>query len=164
MSAYRIDDTTPIEERLRLLEGEVTAAMQTPAFRQLARRLDASVPKNARDRPHLLAEAALRQAQSYTYRPDPPGEWFQTGIETLAVGGDCEDLSVVFVALARLLGLRAELVWITQPHQALNHVTADVLPSGRPLWADASIRGAMVGESPYDAIHRVKAYHVQGVA
>lgn len=101
------------------------------------------------------AEVLLSRVQQLGYRPDPQGEWLQTGRETASRGGDCEDLSALFVALCGAAGVVARMVWISQRHAPQDHVAAQVLLDGRWRWADASIRGARLGESPYEAAARL---------
>lgn len=153
---YRIPDDTSVDDRLRLLEGLSSTAARTAEFRRLAMRVNASVPWNASDREAKLAAAALTEIQKLPFRPDPPGEWFQEGTYTLDHGGDCEDLAVAVVTLARLLGLDAQIIWITQPGHDLNHVSAAMVLRGAWEWTDPSLRGARVGESPYDALKRLQ--------
>lgn len=170
---FHIPDVTPIAARVATLDELATEGIRDPDVGSLAGQvasraaaLATTVPASARrgawmDR--LLALEALRAIQSLPYKPDPAGEeWFQSARYTLRNGGDCEDLAVALVALMRSLGLQAAAVWITQPGQALNHVTAKVLLDGRWLWADPSVRSAMVGESPYDALQRTGAWHIVG--
>lgn len=104
----------------------------------------------------ILALETLRAVQSLTYCKNPPNEeWMQVGDYTIDHCGDCKALSILFVALSKLLGLQAETYWITQTGQEINHVTARVWLEGYPFWADGSIRGAMLGESPYEAEPRL---------
>jgi transglutaminase-like putative cysteine protease len=112
-----------------------------------------------------IAAALLLWVQRRGYHPDPPGEeWFQPVARTIAQGGDCEDLSTLFVALARAAGLRAQLVWIDQPSHALNHVSAQVYLGDLArrfgatdgwAWAETSVLGARLGENPYHAAERL---------
>ena len=107
---------------------------------------------------------ALRWAQRRGYHPDTPGkEEFQSLKWTIEHGGDCEDLASLVVALMWRLGYDAEVVWITQTGQDLNHVTARVKLDGENwYWADASIDGAILGEDPYKAAERLGKLHVLG--
>lgn len=101
------------------------------------------------------AEALLVRVQRLGYRADPSGEWLQRGTETAARGGDCEDLGALFVALCGAAGIVARLVWLSQANAPQDHVTAQVLLDGRWVWADASILGARLGESSYQAAARI---------
>ena len=73
---------------------------------------------------------------------------------TLAHGGNCEDLSSALVALLFALGLPARVAWITQRDMPLNHVVVRLEDTGE--WADPSIWGARVGETPYSALDRLE--------
>lgn len=111
----------------------------------------------------LLALEALRAVQSLPYVHDPKDEeWFQSSDYTARHGGDCKDSTVLLTSLDRLLGLRAEAVWITQTGQMINHVTGRVWLDDRWFWQDGSIRGAMLGESAYEAEPRLGAQDVTG--
>jgi transglutaminase-like putative cysteine protease len=102
------------------------------------------------------AANVLARVQALPYVDEPPGEeWFQPAAYTLAHGGDCDDLVVLFVAAMRVLSVPATVYWITQTGQRLNHVTAQVYLSGRWLWAETTIPGARLGESPYEAARRL---------
>jgi transglutaminase-like putative cysteine protease len=127
-----------------------------------AGRIASLSPEEARA---AVAAALLLWTQRRGYKPDPAGEeWFQPVPWTIARGGDCEDLSTLFVTLARAAGLRAQLVWIDQPSHALNHVTAQVYlgdyarrfgSSDGWAWAETSVLGARLGENPYHAAERL---------
>lgn len=75
--------------------------------------------------------------------------------------GDCEDLTILYIAMARALGFRANALWIQQDGAFQNHVAAAVYvptqfsPSGAPLWAETTIPGARVGEHPYIVVERL---------
>ena len=75
--------------------------------------------------------------------------------------GDCEDMSILFVALARALGFRANTMWIQQDGAFQNHVAATVYiptviaPSGAPMWAETTIDGARIGEHPWVVVERL---------
>ncbi len=167
-SPYRIPDTMPIEERLAVLRQSILEDGDRQSVRTLARQAYAMAKDVS---PRTLAAAALARVQRLPYRPDPPGEWFQSPAYTALYGGDCEDLATLYVAVCALLGLDARLVWITQKNQALNHVTAvvvwdpawpGVLEAPGWEWSDASMLGARLGENPYDAVKRLDLYHVIG--
>lgn len=112
------------------------------------------------------------------YAPDPPGlEVFQTvqwsiggecGFSVSPITGnrkgcgDCEDLATLLVCLCLCLGITARVKWIEQKGSPLNHVAALVLfddqrPDDPRAWrcTDATIPGARVGETPYEALDRV---------
>lgn len=75
--------------------------------------------------------------------------------------GDCEDMSILYVALARALGFRANTMWVQQDGAFQNHVAAVVYiptvvaPSGAPLWAETTIDGARIGEHPWVVVERL---------
>lgn len=101
------------------------------------------------------ATVALDLVQRMGFVPDPDGrEVFQDVLCTVLAGGDCEDLAAALVTLLEALGVPARLVWFDQPG-ALNHVTAVANIDGRDEWAEASIRGAVLGENPYAAATRL---------
>jgi hypothetical protein len=111
----------------------------------------------------ILARLALAQVHRLPYMADPPSADCYRDVDlTARYGGECKALNVFFVALLLRLGLRAEVVWIMQPGRPLNHVSSVVWLGGMPRWADASIGGAQVGESPYEALQRTGAWHVVG--
>jgi transglutaminase-like putative cysteine protease len=138
-----------------MLDALAEDAMQRPLVRQLAALIPHDAPARSR------AAHVLELVQRLNYRPDPPGlEIFQSAEETIARGGDCEDLATLFVALARLVGLRAKIVWLNQQIHgaALNHVYARVLVDAQWLDAECSIAGARLGEAPSDAARRLKTH------
>lgn len=173
--------TTPCQRVLSLEDVANDAASSLSEVRAAGRALlhaqpaGFTVPTGSLqgDRTILLADRLLSFVQSVGYHEDRPGEeWFQRPDYTLRHGGDCEDLSTLFVALAKTLGLRARLEWFTQPNASLNHVTSKVWlgPNHRvPVdedgwaWAETTMRGARLGECPYDALERLQAWHVFGM-
>jgi hypothetical protein len=73
------------------------------------------------------AERVLGLVHRVLYRADLVGEEaFEDVCDTLAHGGDCEELAVLFVAIARNVGLEARVVWLDQQihGSALKHVFA----------------------------------------
>lgn len=109
-------------------------------------------------RDRILAMEILRAVQWLPYVRDPENEeWMQCADYTIANGGDCKDSSVLYTAACLSCGISAEPYWITQTGQSLNHVTARVFLDQGPFWADGSIRGAMLGESPYEAEERLQS-------
>ena len=137
--------------RVALLEQLARDAMENEGVRAMAALVDRAAPAFER------AERVLGLVHRVPYRADPVGqEVFQEVTETLAHGGDCEDLAVLFVAIARSVGLEARVVWLDQQihGSALNHVFARVSVDGRWLDAECSIAGALLGEPPALAAQR----------
>ena len=148
-----IADTVSPSTRVALLEQLAVDAMTAAPVRAMAAMIDRDAAAFVR------AGNALAMVHRVPYRADPAGsEVFQDAIETLAHGGDCEDLAVLFVALARSIGLEARVVWLDQQihGSALNHVFARVLVDGRWLDAECSIAGAKLGEAPGAAAARLR--------
>ncbi len=162
---FRIDLSTTPAQRLRLLDALLDEAMAEPSVRALAD-LARARAGGARARPRDLARWCLALAQAAGYRPDPPGEWYQAPWYTVEHGGDCEDLAVLVVALLRLSGIVARLVWIDQPEADLNHVSAEAwLDADDDLrwdwrWTEPSVCGARLGEEPRDAVERTGRWDV----
>ena len=166
---FCLDPTTPVCDRVNGMNAAADAAASDPAVRAAAQRVrdrvalllpTAPVP-GASER--LLALEALRLVHGLPYVAEKSGlDCYQPPGYTLAHGGECKALSTLYVALARLLGLRAEVLWIDQEGAPLNHVVAVVFVAGQPTWAECSVSGAMLGESPYEAIERLGAHHVVG--
>jgi transglutaminase-like putative cysteine protease len=162
---FRIADTTPPATRERWLNQMAEAGRRSTAVCEvaalLAQAVDAELAqpsvRSAYTRQELLAQRLLDFVQNQVgYVPDPPGEWYQGALYTLGWGGDCEDLSVLLVSLARCVGLKARVKWLDQPGYRLNHVSALMVIDGREQWAEASVSGARLGEHPWDAASRVK--------
>lgn len=153
----RVPDSTPVCDRVGLLNGIADAGTRYGSAVSLAWRMaDAVGHVPSERRAEVLADLGLRAVQSLPYVPDPEGqEWVQGVDYTFAHGGDCKDLSAALAAVYRTLGLRAEVYWITQTGRPLNHVTVRVFLGGQWRWAEPSIRGARLGESPYDALRRM---------
>lgn len=166
-----VHSTTPVCERIDLLQDLAVAGSGSPAIQALSQIvLNRVHPIAARATRHvgewyqwLIAEEALKEAHKLPYVADPPTEDCYRHVElTAKQGGECKALNIFLVALLLRLGIRAEVVWIDQPGRPLNHVTSLVWLDDQPLWADASIAGARLGESPYEALQRTGAWHVVG--
>lgn len=183
LTPFRISDETPVCDRVAILRNLAVEGMQYASVHALAkiiyqqalaraqlfRDMAANDPamQAAMKSPswfqRLLALEALRAVQSLPYVHDPKDEeWFQSSDYTARHGGDCKDSTVLLTSLDRLLGLQAEAVWITQTGQMINHVTGRVWLDGQWYWQDGSIRGAMLGESAYEAEPRLGAQDVTG--
>lgn len=153
-SAPRCDVLVPPEvgarARVAELERRADAWARDPRVRRVADAVAAASPT-------VRAEALLRIAQRMTWRPNPPGalDCFETLDQVLGHGGTCKALACWLVAAARAAGLAARVVWIPQPGEDVNHVTAQLAPAGAWLWAEPSIPGARLGEGPFEAAARL---------
>lgn len=169
-AVIRLDLGTSAKQRQQLLDCLAQEGVGTPAIRKLAAQAVGEAQINSRlhrdvsYREHLAA-AALRLVQQRPYIPPRQDvEEFQSvwSIGRPGVGGDCADLSVLLVSVYRTLGFPSEVIWITQAGKSLNHVTAKVWVDGAERWAEPTIRGARLGEYPYDAADRLRAWHSLG--
>lgn len=158
---YRISDWMTPAWREAELQRIAEWASTLPAMRALGQNfVDELAVSQGSVLPRTLAANILAWVHEHIgYADDPPGEeWYQGPYWTMAMGGDCEDLAVVLVALLLAAGLQARVKWQDQPGQALNHVTVLVmLPEGVPtwVWADPTVRGAQLGEEPHAAAQRL---------
>lgn len=163
--------TTPVCERIELLYQLAIAGASLPSIASYADRVQINaqseasrvVTRNGDWYGWILAREALAQVHRLPYVADPPAEDCYRDVEmTARRGGECKALNVFLVALLLRLRVTAEVVWIMQPGRPLNHVSSIIWLDGLPLWADASIKGARLGESPYEALQRTGAWHVVG--
>lgn len=67
---------------------------------------------------------------------------------------NCDNLSILYSSMCLYAGVPASVVWINQPKSQLNHVSTVVFLDGNWWWADPSIKGARIGETPYEAAKR----------
>lgn len=146
---FRVPDWWPPSRRVETALWLARIDAQTPGVRRL---VDLCTPiAGAEGR----ARAALLAVQSLPYVVDPIGEWLARGSYTAAHGGDCLRLAPLLVAVAECAGVPGEVLWLAQPSALQDHVTARLRPDGAWLWAETTIRGARLGESPYDAADRM---------
>lgn len=140
-------------QRAEIMEAHVRDALSSPAVRAAADGCRGAIGvASQRD----IATRVLRRVQAAGYRDDPPGCDRYAPVEfTLRNGGDCDDLAPAVAALAILCGLQARFVYLSQPRSPLDHVTVKVLVDGEWLWAEPTLRGARLGEHPYDAARRI---------
>jgi len=169
VEAVCIQETTPVCSRVHLLHQFAIDGSRTEIVARLAARVMARVRVRVMDvQVHtgdwyatLIAEEALAEVHKLPYQGDPPDKDCYRDVEiTARQGGECKALNILLVAILLRLGVRAEVGWILQTGMPLNHVASKVWINGQPLWADGSIHGAKLGESPYEAIERTGAYHV----
>lgn len=171
---WRLDDTTPVSERLRLDNELADDGVETPEVQRFAACIATKAAGGSRS---TLAAAALAAVQSKPYVPDPMvdgqmTEELQRPLYTLLNGGDCEDLAQLLMAVFLLMHFETIPVWLTQPEESQNHTTVIVkIPGtiGDPRltqdlgevgwnWAEATIKGARLGEHPYAAADRVRSW------
>lgn len=141
---------TTAMQRLALLAKVVRAEQGDPTVRRFARRA-CDHTRNARE----CAQALLWAVQWRPYAlPVRPGEWIQTDLaDVVDAGGDCKALSQLLCAAAASLGIPWQLTWLSYPGR--EHVSAQLGLEGAWRWADGSVRGARLGESPDEAIERI---------
>ena len=180
MRVWRGDESA--EERAAAASDAASRGASLPAVVALAGACLRSARRRAVEGvyPVELAflDACMEAVQSLPYVEDAAGsDSLRDPDETIAEGGDCEDLAALLVALARcgarLLALRVSacVVWIAQPKWPTDHVSAWVSsglcdlrgarvieqgtePPAWAWWAECSVRAAR-GESPYAALARV---------
>lgn len=182
-AVIRVDPTTPPEMREAMLS--VMADEGVPVVAPIADRVRAESWRDAPSEAPAGASWRLAQRlldavhDLVEYKPDPVDglyDFFSRVPETLRPRrgtprsrltgrtqglGDCEDMSTVTVALLRAVGIRARPVWIDQQGAFQNHVAVEVFlptsthPSGAPVWAEATIEGARVGEHPMMVVERL---------
>lgn len=119
--------------------------------------------KCARDSYEETARACMELVQALPYRPDRPGEADDLAdpCNALRIGGDCEDLSVLLVALWAACGLAGRIIWLVQDGASQDHVTAEVFLASSGLrvagwyYGEATVRGARLGEDPHKAAARL---------
>jgi transglutaminase-like putative cysteine protease len=178
-----VPETTPACERVELLYRLAVAGSNSYSVNRMVPQVSARARARGvlvRERvgdwyARILAEEALREVHKLPYRADPPNkDCYKNVDQTATQGGECKALNVLLVALLFRLGIKAcpvspgsktacgEVVWIMQTGKPLNHVATMVWLDGQPFWADASIKDARLGESPYQALARTNAWHVVG--
>lgn len=130
-------------ERLARLTQLARAWSSTPLVERTARRCGDVL-------------VALATVQLLPYRADPDGaaDLVCDPATILRRGGDCEDRATLLVALLLALRRTARLVWIEQPHDALDHVSVQLWDGAGWQWCDPIVRGARVGEHPVEAARR----------
>lgn len=157
---YCVLNSTPVCDRVALLNQYAQNGVQTWVVGQYAVRVRATARSQT---PWDLASRAMQLVQQLPYVPDPTGQDCYKDVETtVRTGGECKALNTLLVSILLRLGIDAEVVWIMQEGKPLNHVVSIVRFHGEPFWADGSIPGAQLGESPYQALERTNAYHIVG--
>jgi hypothetical protein len=162
-----VPDTTDECYRITLIDDIANDGTGREAVQKIAQlaKTRATLASGGAPSPSILGVEVLRAVQSIPYvDPHHDYECMQRTDYTIANGGECKALSAVLVAVARLVGLKADPVWVTQTGLPINHVTSVIYIDGKPEWADASLRGAALGESPWMAVDRLGAQHVIGAA
>jgi transglutaminase-like putative cysteine protease len=143
-------------ERVEVFSRVAQAAVEAPEIQRAAQACE-------RGSSLETARACLRLVQKLPYRPDRPGEADDLAdpCHALTIGGDCEDLSVLLVALWAACGLAGRVVWLVQGGASQDHVSAEVLlPRGRGraaewMWGESTVVGAELGEAPHAAARRL---------
>lgn len=107
--------------------------------------------------PRASAAAVLARVQGLPYREDNAGsrDVIRPPCRTLVEGGDCDCLATLAAALDEVLGLPWRIGWIVQPTAAQDHVAPQVYLARAWWWQDVTIPGALLGESPREAVARV---------
>lgn len=154
----RVVDGTPAA-RLSVFRRMAVEGAAHPDVRREARAL-------WRRDPVERAAALLARVQELPYHPDPAGfggDWVRPPCRTLVEGGDCDCLTVLVAALDHASGLTWRIGWLVQPRAALDHVAAQVYLRRAWLFQEVTVRGAVLGEGPHEAVARLgSASHVFG--
>jgi len=108
------------------------------------------------------AEAIYEWIQSHVgYLPDPIGlELVQSPEITIQQqAGDCDDLSVLFAALAMSVGLPVRLVVVGPSPEALEHVYPEVYVDGEWVGADLTVGGTFPTDAPADQTREIYQFN-----
>jgi transglutaminase-like putative cysteine protease len=172
-----VNDYTPATEREEILNALADEGAQTKTVRTMARWTLEQLTLRLRRAPSDLefAQALLDTIHALVeYGDDPePVEQYSRAVTSLMPvegmpvspitgkpkgRGDCDDLAVLFSALARAAGLNSDVIWVDQPGADYNHVAA-VLCQGRGeqcYWVETTIPGAKVGETTAEVMRRLR--------
>lgn len=170
-----IHDTLPADQREDLLNAMADEGAADKSVRSAALWLvDRRASELGRDITDTEAAQALLDGlhELAEYDDDPDyREEYNRAVTSLvpAVGaavspitgarkgrGDCDDLAVLFVAMARAVGLSAQVLWLDQPRASFNHIAAAVCEvNGTCHWVETTLPGARVDEHPYAAAARL---------
>jgi hypothetical protein len=187
--------TIPPEERKSILNAMARDASRSEAVESLARFVVDTLRRQGRWTPESIAQGIIEVVPMVVeYHPDEQShlDFYQPVALTIRPHagnpvspltgrpkgrGDCEDMAVVFAAIALAVPhvggpqMGGEVEWMPQDGLPQNHVTsiatapasiyanqltqaASTLPSGW-AWAETTIPGARIGEHPYAALARV---------
>lgn len=131
----------------RLAAARALVAQDRGAMREIAMRI-APLGYSA----ELRARRLLEAVQAVT-RYELDGSPSRSPLATWARGsGSCADAAPLLACLAEAIGLRAELVYQIGP--TMDHLTCKIKVGDRWLWAEPTIQGAELGESPAAAAMR----------
>lgn len=113
--------------------------------------------------PADAVQRALDYCHALPHVADPtgPADWVADPCAVAVVGGDCDDLCVLLLALLFGMRVAGKIVWMPLPAQAQDHVVCQAFIGGRWLWADPFVRGARLGEHPGEAAYRLRAQLVE---
>ena len=129
----RLDDTTPIEARARLLEQLARDAARTPAVLRLLETCQQLSGPTFSAR--ALAEQILSLVHRYRYAPTLPGEWVPESIDEVisARAGDCKGLTALALALFASAGIQARATWLLAPTEQQARGVSDGRPRNHVL-------------------------------
>ena len=173
-----VDDYTPREDREELLNALADEGCEAVTIRKLSRHaVTQTALKLGRAPTDLeLAQAMLNLVHDLVQYGEDSSEREQytravvslMPVEGMAVSpvtgkpkgrGDCDDMAILFSALARCAGLHADVIWVDQPGAPFNHVAAVACTGDakRCYWVETTLPGAKVGETTAEAIQRLRA-------
>lgn len=133
--------------------------------------LDALATLDARENPRVVAiarslvgaseaetaRAIMRFVQHGVRYERDDVQWFRSSDATLSLGvGNCVNTARLVVALARAAGLAARAVPVPNPDGEIVHTAAQIRVDHEWRWAESSVPGAELGESPYDVARRLR--------
>lgn len=159
---YAIDDNTPECDRRALIEREALYGIR-----------DAMVffPDTSKMSEVNAAKVILFCVQQLPFIENPLDKDIYIPVkDTVRMGGDCKAKTALLLSGLWSRGIRAQALWVNQNGFPINHVFAALtfdppeISDEDASWilADASIRGALLGESPYDAAKRLEDFRSIG--
>jgi hypothetical protein len=139
-------------QKVRMLDAlALRDARYDPRVRKIATAIAAIQPDT---RPRTLARALHKNVARRVRYLGEGIETFQNAAETWRIRlGDCDDMARLLVALARSIGLDAQIVALPGRGGQPVHASCTVLGQ----WADPSMPGARFGEHPIAAYRRLRA-------
>lgn len=104
------------------------------------------------------AEWVLRMAQAPPFVPDPAScstDFYKSPDVTWREGGDCDDLVILGLTLAKIRNVPARIGYLPVPGAPQDHMFLWLWHNNAWQPAEVSLRGARLGEPPLDAAKRL---------
>ena len=133
-----LTDEQAIRKRAKWFNLLVERAQSNPVVRNFAASIKSKAPTNPMEQLNIL-HSFVRDTVKYVDDP-PEGDLYSDASRTLRIKeGDCDDKSILFASVAKLMGYRTGFRFMAQGFNYIHVFPYALLPSGQKIYFETTL-------------------------